>query len=48
MMEPHNPENSRSGPGTGAKQRRDQTVFWLAVALVSLAVAIVATVISYR
>jgi hypothetical protein len=47
-MQPHNPENSRSGPGTGPEQRRNQTMFWLIVALVALTVAVTAMVISYQ
>jgi hypothetical protein len=47
-MEPHNPENSRNGPGTNANQRRNQTMFWLIITLVALAVAVSATLISYQ
>jgi hypothetical protein len=47
-MEPHNPENSRHGAGTGAKQKRDAATFWLIVAIISFAVAVLATLVSYR
>jgi hypothetical protein len=47
-MEPHNPENSRHGLGTGTKQRRDATVFWLIIAATALAAAVSATIISYQ
>jgi hypothetical protein len=47
-MEPHNPENSRNGPGTSANQRRNQTMFGLIITLVALAVAVSATLISYQ
>jgi hypothetical protein len=47
-MELYNPENSRHGPGTGAKQRRNAATFWLIVAIIALAVAVLATLVSYR
>ena len=47
-MEPHNPENARHGRGTGAKQRRNATTFWLIVAIIALAAAASATWLSYR
>jgi hypothetical protein len=47
-MEPHNPENARHGPGSGAKQRRSATTLWLIVANIALTAAVSATLISYR
>jgi hypothetical protein len=47
-MQPHNPENSRHGPGTGARQRRSATTFWLIVAIIAFAAAASATFLSYR
>jgi hypothetical protein len=47
-MKPHNPENSRYGPGTGAKQRRNATTFWLVVAISGLAASVLATLVSYQ
>jgi hypothetical protein len=47
-MEPHNPENARHGPGSGAKQRRSAATFWLIVAIIALAAAVSATLIPYQ
>ena len=46
-MQPHNPENSRYGPGSNTQRRRNATTFWLIIAIVALAVAVSATLIDY-
>jgi hypothetical protein len=46
-MQPHNPENSRHGPGSSTQRRRNVTTFWLIIAMVALVVAVSATLIDY-